>query len=371
MSNKKRIVIASTLKPADDIRSFRKIGVSLGKTNNYDVKILGAGGKVTSTFSNVTLMPFGAVARLSLRRILLPFIILRKVLSQKPHLLIIETHELLIPAVIIRLLQPRCKLVYDVRENYAANILSQQVFKGPVKFLLAGWVRFKERICMPFIRHLFIAEAGYLAEYPLLRRHAHTVLQNKSLTLEQRENQSKEQPINFIFTGNLSVNSGVEKAIECFKKLIGHYSEIKLLIVGHSPSAAFLRKLKKQISTTPQITLVGGNEPVDHSVIAAHISHADIGFVTYQVNDSNRNCMPTKVFEYLTVGLPIICEKGTAWFQLGNQNGMAFPLNEAMKNPKNLPVWYQSISYEYERTDFNWDAEEQKLIKSVDQLLHQ
>ncbi len=80
MNTKKRIVISSTLKPVDDIRSYRKIGDSLGKTNNYDVKIIGYGSKKTSDNPNIQFIATGVINRLSLKRAILPFSILRKII---------------------------------------------------------------------------------------------------------------------------------------------------------------------------------------------------------------------------------------------------------------------------------------------------
>ncbi|MEL7145121.1 MAG: glycosyltransferase [Bacteroidota bacterium] len=369
MSNKQRIVIASTLKPADDIRSFRKIGVSLGKTNNYEVKILGAGGKVTSAYPNVTLMPYGKVSRLSIKRFFLPFHVLRKVLSIRPDLLIIETHELLIPACLYKILYPAAKVVYDVRENYATNIRSQQIFYGPARYLLASWIRLKELISFNFLDLLFIAEKGYQSEYPALMKHPNIVLQNTSLLESSEFSKYNKQPKRFIFTGNLSVNSGVDKAINVFLRMAANDSTLKLLIIGHSPSAKFLDKLKKRIQKENRITLIGGDQLVDHSVITDHLKKAHIGMVTYQLNDSNRNCMPTKVFEYLSIGLPIICEKNTGWYKLAHQYGMAFPSNQPYFNYQNLQDWYKNLSPNFNKQSFSWQNDEKLLLEAVGKLL--
>lgn len=45
MDDKIKILIASVLKPADDVRSYSKIGQSLAQTNKYEVNIIGFDSK--------------------------------------------------------------------------------------------------------------------------------------------------------------------------------------------------------------------------------------------------------------------------------------------------------------------------------------
>ena len=42
---KKKIVIASVLKPVDDVRAYWKLSQSMAKTNKYEVNIIGNDGK--------------------------------------------------------------------------------------------------------------------------------------------------------------------------------------------------------------------------------------------------------------------------------------------------------------------------------------
>ena len=94
---KRRIVLASVLKPVDDTRMYEKIGVSLADRGNYEVYIIGYPSLhryIEST--SIHFLPLKPFQRLSLQRLLAPFKILKKTIQVQPDLLIVNTHELLI-----------------------------------------------------------------------------------------------------------------------------------------------------------------------------------------------------------------------------------------------------------------------------------
>lgn len=368
MKLKKRIVISSTLKPVDDIRSFRKIGDSLGKTNNYDVKIIGYGSKKTSANNNVELISTGVFDRLSLKRIFLPFKILRIIIKLNPHLLIISTHELLLSVFILKLIKPKCKIIYDIRENYYANIRFQKIFPLIIRDLLAYWVRFKELITTPLINYLIVAERGYIEEVSFIKKCNYIVLENKSLYQIENTNPEKKDIKNIVFTGNLSVNSGVLKAIEIYRKIKVYKPNVSLLIIGHIPQKSFNLQLMKTIETDNDIILKTANGPIPYHQIKNAIESADLGIISYQINESNLNCIPTKVFEYLSHKLPFICEKSSNWELIASNVNMCFPYENDQLNVPELINWYHNIDFNYPVDAYIWEGESLKLTGLVKKL---
>ena len=81
---KRRIVLASVLKPVNDPRMFEKIGQSLSP--HYEVHIIGTKSKTDSSHDNIIFHPLGSYTRLGLDRILSPLRILKKILNLKPGL---------------------------------------------------------------------------------------------------------------------------------------------------------------------------------------------------------------------------------------------------------------------------------------------
>ena len=79
--------------------------------------------------------------------------------------MIVNTHELLIVSVIIKIIFGS-KILYDIQENYFRNIWYQNNYKWGIKHVLAIAVRMVEWVCMPFLDHILLAEVKYREELP-------------------------------------------------------------------------------------------------------------------------------------------------------------------------------------------------------------
>ena len=123
---KKKIVLASVLKPVNEIRMFSKIATSLAKAS-YDVSIIGYQPTGAFPKTPIHLYPIGIFHRLSIKRVFAPFHIFKHWLALKPDILIVSTHELLFWGVLTRLFL-RTRVIYDVQENYYLNILHTSAF---------------------------------------------------------------------------------------------------------------------------------------------------------------------------------------------------------------------------------------------------
>src|SRR6185295_1201799 len=101
---KRRIVIASLLKPVDDTRMFEKMAVTLSDSGQYEIYIIGHPSQNIPANANIHFFPLPAFSRISFGRLLAPLRVLRILYQVKPQILIVNTHELLIVAVLNRIL---------------------------------------------------------------------------------------------------------------------------------------------------------------------------------------------------------------------------------------------------------------------------
>ena len=178
---KKKVVLASVLKPINDTRMFEKMGQSLAATNKYDVNIIGFQANKTTSKSNIKFHPVFAFHRLSINRFFAGNKFYYQLKKIKPDLIIINTHELLWPAILYRLLYGS-KVCYDVQENHFRNILFTDSFPLLVRPFLAAFVRTKEYLTYPFISHYFLAETYYSKELHFIGNDF-TILENKALKI--------------------------------------------------------------------------------------------------------------------------------------------------------------------------------------------
>jgi glycosyltransferase involved in cell wall biosynthesis len=304
----KRIVIASVLKPIDDTRMAEKMGLSFSASGILDVHILGfpTTGSVNDVFElhhhSLTKKPFG---RFSWARIIAPLIVLRKVLVLRPEFFIITTHELLIVAMLSKLLIG-CTVIYDVQENYFRNIVYTKTFPILIRHLLGAWVRIKEVLCSRAITLFILAEKCYAQELTFAR--PFLIAENK-VSKKQAESFSKKfftGYCNILFTGTLAETTGVFKTIELCRQLNILDPSITLTIIGSCSSQDSYDRLTALSNTYTFIKFRGLRHPVPHKEILSEINKADFGIIYYPYNPSTADSVPTKLYEYLALRLPIL-----------------------------------------------------------------
>src|SRR5690606_33585447 len=172
---KRKIVIASVLKPVDDTRMFEKFGQSLADSGLYEVCIIGFQSSSPPSYPHIHFFPLFNFNRLSFRRLFAPLLVLRLLLRLNPDVFITTTHELLSTALYMRLLT-RCKVIYDIRENYYRNIRYLPSFPPIFRHPLALYVRAKEKLAVPLLNFVFLSDEGYRLELTFIRK-AHAIVE--------------------------------------------------------------------------------------------------------------------------------------------------------------------------------------------------
>lgn len=366
-SKKTTIVIASVLKPVDDSRMYEKIGLSLALAGQYDVHIIGC---VTEAAPDARLSqhPFPPFARISLRRMFAPLLIFIRSLRLKPRVFIATTHELLFPAMFLKMFI-RCRVIYDVQENYYWNILYTPAFPLLAKPFLALYVRAKETLSAPYVDHFFLAERGYEKEMKFPRNRK-TILENKVRVDRALQKTAvpltSKKTIDLLFSGTLAPTTGVFTAIDLAVKLHVIDERIRLTIIGYAAQTKVLEKIRMLIHPRPFIELIAHDRPVPHAQIFDHIRKADFGVISYEVNPSTMNSIPTKLYEYLGLRLPILLTSHRPWVDF------CYPWNAAVvfdaHHPDAAGVYKQMMSqtfYTSEPTEVYWQSEEERLLSVV------
>lgn len=360
---KRRIVIASVLKPVGDTRMFGKIGRSLSSA--HEVHVIGFGaasGENVGVFQH----PIGIFPRISLSRLLAPWRILNMILRLRPELLIVCTHELLWQALIARLLL-KCRLWYDVQENYARNITSTHAFPPIIRSMVAAYARLKERIAAPVVERFLLAEQSYVDELPFVSGRS-VVIENKvrrdEVPIRLRRNPG-EEPLRLVFTGTLSELTGAFLAIDIAAALHEIYP-VRLIITGFCPRISEREKLMARCRFHDFVTLNTGDVPVSHDAIMKSIADADVGIISYPANPSTWDCIPTKLYEYIASRLPILLIDNPRWVKLAARFNAAAVFGPSDFDPRQaLDAILTSQFYVVDPQDVYWDDEERKLLSLV------
>ncbi|MDQ4141017.1 MAG: glycosyltransferase [Bacteroidota bacterium] len=373
---KTRILLSSMLKPVNDTRMFEKIGSTLAGLPHTEVHIVGFPGKIPVTTIPIIFHPFFYFKRISWGRIKAQWQYWKLLRQIKPDLLIIGTHELLLISFFYKLFH-RGKIWYDVRENYFLNLTTQESYSTIIKYQLAYAVRFLEYLTSPFIDQYLLAEKSYASELPFLKD-KFIILENKFKRVCPGILQQKTIPVKLnlkqvklLYSGTISQMYGIFEAVELCRQLHQEHAGFSLTIIGYCAIPSTLEKLKTIIKDKPYITLIGGDKLIPHEKIIAQIQQSDLGLLPYQPHPSTFYCTPTKLFEYLANGLPVIVQQNPYWANRVNQYQAGINLDFRAVDSKQLIKQLQEQVFFPNGipAEVFWETDESRLIKLFNEII--
>ena len=123
------------------------------------------------------------------------------------------------------------------------------------------------------------------------------------VAFSQNENKKNNQRIKIIYTGLLNYAQDPAILARCIKRLSKERIDIeqKLEIDYYGPENYYTKIFLKPFLS--QITKFKGYVPFSHALLA--ISKADLGYTSLRYK-SKSYCIPSKVFQYINMGLPLI-----------------------------------------------------------------
>ena len=325
-------MLASVLKPVDDTRMLGKFARTLAGLGAR-VAVAGQASAAARPGAGITQYPIFSGARLSLARLLAQARYWRLLRRLRPKLIIVHAPELLPLTLLWRALGEDRKFLYDIRENYALNVRTQRVYGGLVRRVLAAGLRGVEGTAARRAAAVLLAEASYADELPFLRALPPgrvLVLENKyqpapgeSLPPLARPMPAATQPLRLLFSGTISALNGVWEAIELARALRAAWpGGAALTIIGFCQQPALLRELQAvAAANSAWLTLVGGAGLVPHARIVAALGGAHLGLLPYRPHPSTARCRPTKLFEYLAHGLPVLIPDNPLWASVVRAHG--------------------------------------------------
>lgn len=363
---KRRIVIASVLKPVDDTRMFEKMAITFAESGQYEVFIAGYSPQRTPTHPEIHFRPLTPFSRISFGRLMAPLKIQKILHEVQADILIVNTHELLIVAALNRILFG-VRVVYDIRENYFRNILYSEAFPALLRPFLAAWVRLKEWLIAPFIHRFILAERSYKNEMSFLNRGC-TIIENKVKVPSGFSRAPQTGAINLLFSGTLAESTGVFMAIELAKRLQGLNASVKLKIIGYCAKTSWLERIRKETTQHSFIHLVGGDRLVPHEEILEAIAISDFGLIAYPPLPHTKGAIPTKLYEYLGYRLPILLQHNTEWEALCAPSSAALPIDFDKEDAAALLLKMKSTFYKNLPEGISWEPEAKKLLQTISEI---
>jgi glycogen(starch) synthase len=323
------ILLASVLKPTNDTRMLGKFARTLAAAGAR-VAVAGRAGAASPLPAGISQHAIFAGGRLSLGRLAAQGRYWRLLGQLRPALVVVHAPELLPLTLLWQALGPGRQFIYDIRENYALNVSTQGVYQGLARRALAAGLRWIEGLAARRAAALTLAEESYATELPflqLLPASRVVVLENKyqpaigeQLPQAQRPLPAPHEPLRLLYSGTISELNGVFAAVALAEALqASRPGGVLLTIIGFCQQPEVLARLAHQQEEGLPIRLVGGATAVPHTTIVAEIERSHLGLALYKEHPSTWRCRPTKLFEYLAHGLPVLIPENPHWEALIRQ----------------------------------------------------
>ncbi|HSI78814.1 MAG TPA: hypothetical protein VK957_23170 [Lunatimonas sp.] len=372
MRDKKRIIIASVLKPTEDSRMLYKFGFSLRETNKYEVYILGFSEKKYRKINNIRLYSRLSKSRSHPSRVLAPLRLIRHIFKIKPDVVILTTYELA-PAVIFTKRFLKFKLIYDIQENFSLNVLSNETLPKGLQRLAVGWIRSWERRVDPYVDNYLFAEQCYQEEFPHVSKA--TVVENKYNGPSLHGDPisfDPEDTIHFILAGTLTEVYGIAEGMKWFIQFNTHFPPQTLHVIGHCPMKLYRKNLEAIAKGIPQINLELSDTPLPFERIQEAISKADCWLMPYQLLPSIAPKMPTKLYEGIARRKVVLITKNPVWDKLvlTHSAGLSIDFHKGAWTKSEMESLYGHTFYTAKPDGaVRWSGEASKLLTVIESLI--
>ncbi len=362
--HQRRVCILTSVHQPFDVRIFHKEARSLAEAG-YQVNIVAPQEK-SETRGNVSIRRVPCPTNRFERLLMTSWRVLWSGLTVRAEIYHFHDPELIGMGVLLKMLGK--KVVYDVHEDLPKTILGKEYLPRWTRRLVSVFVNGFEKAAARTFDAIIPATDDIAAKFSSCHR---------VVTVKNFPTLSNSTPIDFIrcsdrfrciYVGVLSEARGVSKIVEA----LGYLEDLKdaeLILCGDFSPAPYEAEAQ-QLRGFERTDCLGY---VEHCKAQALLKEVDVGLVCIQPMDQYLTALPTKLFEYMAAGLPVVASNFPLWREIveGNSCGLCVDPTD----PRGIA---SAIRYLHERPDlrkemglngrravvekYNWQVESQSLI---------
>lgn len=189
---------------------------------------------------------------------------------------------------------------------------------------------------------------------------------------------ASDQPFVIMYHGSLVERNGLELAVTALARLIEYVPQAELRVYGRSTS--YLEHVlahAEKLGVQDRIRYLGGRKP---DQMAVEIQGCDVGVIPNQRNPFTDINTPTRIFEYLALGKPVVAPDTPGildyfgpdelfYFSPGDADSMANTIRAVATDWEGAVIHAERGQDVYLR--HTWQSEREKLVQTVvEQINH-
>lgn len=322
-----KIAILSSVHQALDNRVFYREARTLARAG-YDVTLI-APHDSDETRDGVRIRALPRVARS--RRPLLWRALGRLARATDADLYHFHDPELLLLSPWLRRAMGR-PTVYDIHEANADFIRVKDYLPGVVRAPLAGVFERLEPRLAAGESGLIFADDAIAADFAGFAGPKATLFNFPGAELIARGAAAADtgrEPV-VLYLGGMERNRGAALTMAAFAQVVAAMPAARLLLVGHFMPASLEAEMRADAARRGIGHAVEFAGRVPFERIGDYLARARVGWVTWQAVAKNCKNIPTKLFEYMAYGLPVVSSDlpSTRLFVRPGENGLLATAND-------------------------------------------
>ena len=362
-----RIIHLTSVHNWNDDRIFHKECKTLSN-QGYDVVLIAVADK-EMTVNGIRIIPLPRIGNKIKRMFVNSFLIMKQSIKVNGNIYHLHDPELVFIGLILRVIGKH--VIYDIHENIVEVIKGRSYWSNNIKKWLPTLAGMIEKWASQFF-HLVIAGNFLDERYPNA-----TKLLNYSNLIKTEFNNEKKLTIDqgkkgLVYTGFVTERRGALIYADIAKNM----PEVPLHLIGEVRPLVLLERLMKIAGLDTGLIIDGKGYFVDskrkHDLVCNGSWIAALCIFPY--SEQYLNTEPTKFFEYMAYGIPIICSNFPVWKEFIEKEQCGLTVD-----PSDIVDIKDKISYLSNNTEagmkmgengrkaviekYNWKIESRKLIK--------
>jgi glycosyltransferase involved in cell wall biosynthesis len=366
MQNKrKKICMLTSAHQVFDGRIFHKEARSLAKAG-YDVTLIAQHSK-NEVVDGIKIVKVPKPHNRFYRVLITDIRILILAFKQKAEIYHFHDPELVFVGLILKVLGK--KVIYDVHEDVPEQILSKYYIPHYLRKSIAILVGFIEQLAFKVFNYVITANDSTreknkkltnictVKNFPIL---------NANGGFFRRDVLGELAIPVLVYAGGLSEERGITQVVNAIEFVSG---KLEFLLLGEFERELYGDKLKR-LKGFKKVNYVG---KVRVDEVRKYYYRSDIGIACLQPTKKYRMNVPTKLFEYMEAGLPVIASDFPLWREIidGSDCGVCVDptdpdeIREGIKYLIEHPVKAREMGENGRRAvmeRYNWDKESKKLF---------
>jgi glycosyltransferase involved in cell wall biosynthesis len=364
MSNPSRVAHLTSVHPRYDARIFGKQCRSLAAAG-YSVALVVADGKGDETRDGVAIFDVGRASSRLRRMMLSPRQVLRKALALDAAVYHLHDPELM--PIGLKLKRAGKRVIFDAHEDLPKQIHSKPYLNAAAKVLLSHGLAAFERLACGGFDAIVAATPSIGAKFA--RFNSRSVVVNNFPILGELElpPPSDDKPPHVVYVGGIAATRGIREMVHALE----YCKQDVRLRLGGSFEQPRLRAEVAAYAGWRQVDELGY---LQRHEVARELANSRAGLVLLHPTRSYTESQPTKLYEYMVAGLPVIASDFPLWREivLGNRCGLCVDPNqpraiaEAIDYLLNHPDEARVMGANGKRavlTKYNWNNEREVLLQ--------